>query len=150
MKLINYTLTLAATVALGLAGCGKQETGTTPSTAEANKAAGSAATDALQKAGASAATEAGKAAEAAKATADQAAAAASSKAQGVIDQAKSLVAGNKYQEALTTLQQLKNVKLTPEQQKLVDDLTAQIQKALAAGSKTASDAAGAAGNLLKK
>ena len=148
MKLGNFTFTLTAAFALGLAGCSKQDSGT-PTAADAQKAT-SAAGDALQKASATAATEAGKLAESAKSTAEKTAAAASTQAQGLIDKAKSLVAGSNYPEALSTLQQLTNVKLTPDQQKLVDDLKAQIQKAMGASSKTASGAAGAAGNLLKK
>ena len=145
MKLEKIIYTLAAVLALGLAGCSKQDSGT-PTAADAQKATGSAG-DALQKAAATAQTEAAKLADSAKAAAEKAAAEASSKAQALIDKAKSLAAGSKYQEALTTLQQLSSAKLTPEQQKLVDDLKAQIQKMMAS-SKTASDAAGAAGGLL--
>jgi hypothetical protein len=118
----SMPLTLAAALVLGLASCSKQES-STPGAADTQKAT-----------------------DAAKATGEKVAAEASSKAQGLIDKAKSLVADSKYQDALGTLQQLGSLKLTPEQQKLVDDLKAQIQKALS--SKTASDAAGAAGGLL--
>ena len=146
MKLEKIAITLTAVLALGLAGCSKQDSGT-PTAADAQKATGSAG-DALQKAAGTAQTEAAKLADSAKAAAEKAAAEASSKAQALIDKAKSLVAGSNYPEALSTLQQLTNVKLTPEQQKLVDDLKAQIQKMMGASSKTASDAAGAAGGLL--
>ena len=146
MKLEKNICTLAAVLALGLAGCSKQDSGT-PTAADAQKTTG-AATDALQKAADTAPTEAAKLADSAKAAAGKATAETSSKSQELIDKAKSLVAGSKYQEALTTLQQLSSAKLTPEQQKLVDDLKAQIQKMMGASSKTTSDAAGAASGLL--
>lgn len=63
--------------------------------------------------------------------AKEVAAQASSQAQGLIDQAKSLISQNKLSEAMTSLNQLGGLKLTPEQQKLVDQLKEQVQKALA-------------------
>lgn len=72
--------------------------------------------------------------------------AAEGQAQGIIDQAKSLVADKKYQEALTSLAGLKNLQLTADQQKLVDSLKTQIQAALA--KSATGDAASAVGNVL--
>jgi len=66
------------------------------------------------------------------------------KAQGLIDQASKLVANTKYADAANTLKQLASLKLTPEQQKTVDDLTGKIKTALAG------DATKSLGDLLKK
>ena len=80
------------------------------------------------------------------AQANAAATAASTQVQQTLDKAKGMVGEAKYQEALNLLQQLKDMKLTPEQQKLLDDLKAQIQTALAQAAST--NAASALGNIL--
>jgi colicin import membrane protein len=175
MKQRTLLLTLAAVLALGLAGCSKNETGTTAAD-DATKAATSAA-DAAAKTAEAAKVEAAKVAEAAKveaaktaeaakveaakveaakaeaakvdaAKADAAKAADNTKAQGLIDKAKNLIAEGKLSDASSALQQLTGLSLTDEQKKLVDGLKDQIQKALAA--KAAADAAGAAGGLLRQ
>jgi hypothetical protein len=71
---------------------------------------------------------------------------AGGQAQGMIDKVKTLMADKNYQDALATLKQLANTKLTPEQQKLVDDLKRQLQTAMAG--KTANDAASSLGKAL--
>jgi hypothetical protein len=137
IKLLITEIILCAAVA-AVSGCSKEQP---------------AADSQAQKASEGMASEAAKAADAAQSAAkqvtDQATAqvkAADQQAQGLIDRAKALVTDQKYQEALSTLKQLASVKLTPEQQKLVDDLKAQIQSAMAKA--TAPDAASALGGAL--
>jgi hypothetical protein len=72
--------------------------------------------------------------------------AASTQVQGLVDKAKGLVTNQQYQEALTVVQQLSSMKLTPEQQTMVDGLKTQIQAALA--KTAASDAASSLNNVL--
>jgi len=49
-------------------------------------------------------------------------------AQSLIDKAKAYVSEGKYKESLTSLKQLRDYQLTPEQQKTVDNLKASAQK----------------------
>ena len=170
MKLEKISLTFAVVLAFGLASCSKNESAT--STAEdANKAAAVAkaevvtATDAAKAEAArtaeatrveaakveaakveAARVEAARVADAAKA--EVAKAADNAKTQGFIDKAKSLIAEGKLSDASTLLQQLAGLSLSSNQQKLVDALKEQIQKALVA--KAAEKAAGSVGDLLKK
>jgi colicin import membrane protein len=177
MKFKQVPIALVAVLAIGLAGCNKNESATT--TAEdANKAAETARVEAAKTAEAAKAeaaktseaaraeaaktseaarAEAAKTAEAAKAqdvkTADAAKAEAAktandAKVQGLIDKAKILVAESKFTDASSVLQELSGKSLSAEQTKLVDGLKEQIQKALTA--KAAENAASAAGNLLNK
>ena len=132
LKMIGAGLTACLLVALA-GGCSKEESGASgsssgqavqkPASQDAQKSVSNAVA-ATEKAVQSAATEVKATADAAKVAADKAAA----EAQVYIDKAKDLVNGKKYPEALTELNKLANFKLTPEQQKMVDDLKVQAQK----------------------
>jgi outer membrane PBP1 activator LpoA protein len=130
MKVIRLFSVIALCAGL-LTACSKQES-STPQAPEATKPA--------------AAVE--KQAEAAKPAAQDAAASATSNAQSMIDKAKALIADNKYSEAMDLLKKLSSMQLTPEQKQLVNDLMAQVQKAMAGAA--ASDATKSVGGLLGK
>lgn len=142
----NTFLSIAiAAAGLVLVGCSKQEP--PPSTDSGSKAADSAVTD-LSKTVEAAKTAGEKAVADVSKQVQDTTAAASAKVQGLIDKAKNLITENKYQDASAVIQELTGYKLTPEQQKLVDGLKEQIQKALA--SKAATDGASAVGGLVPK
>lgn len=69
-------------------------------------------------------------------------------AQTMIDKAQAFVAEKKYSEAMNTLSQLTNVKLTTEQQDLVNKLKTQVQNALA--TQGANEGLKSVGGLLEK
>lgn len=73
---------------------------------------------------------------------------AQSQAQALIDRVKALVAEKKYTEALSSLKEVSNLQLTPTQQTLVDQLKAQIQKAMA--TQATPDAAKSVGGMLNR
>lgn len=107
----------ATAVSFLVAGCGKQEA-SAPAAPAANTAPAAADMKAV----------AAKAAEQTKQAATEMTANLSAQAQGMIDKAKGLIGEKKYQEAITSLQQVAASKITPEQKKVVDDLIAQAQK----------------------
>ena len=158
MKIQKTILTLvAAALTIWATGCKKEEASVTDKVkeaasdaADATKKAASDAGDAIKK-GADATADktkelAGKVGDAAK----EVAAPVNAKAQELIDQATKLVSEGNFKEALVKVKEASGEKLSATQQTVVDGLKAQIEKALAASSKAVDDAAGAAGNLLKK
>jgi len=141
-------------IAAFLAGCGNKETtpGSTiqapqaPETAMTNASEAAPAATAAEQTATAAATETTQAAsQAAKAVARTATQAVS---QATTDAATHLVGEKKYQDALDTLKQLSNFQLTPDQQKTVDDLKAQIQNLMS--NPTVSNVVNSAGGLLGK
>jgi len=148
---VSWTCSFAAAFFF-IAGCSKQDSTSAPKTEPAQTTAAPAEPAPAPETVKQAVESAKPAAETAAAEAAQQVqvqtTTSTSQAQEWIDKAKSLIADNKLQEASSILQQLAALKLTPEQQKLVDDLKGQLQKALAG--KATTEGASAVGNLLKK
>jgi hypothetical protein len=125
---IRYSVIAVVTVAalLFAAGCRKQEQPTTqPMTSDAGDAPK--ADEALDPT-VEAAPEA-----AAVGTTDQAGTAVAAdnrQAQTLIEKARELVRDQKYQDALTVVQQVSALRLTPDQQRLVNGMKVQIRSAL--------------------
>ena len=71
---------------------------------------------------------------------------ANTQVQELISKAQKLVTEKKYEEAAGFIKQLSELELTPEQQKLVDNLKASIQKAMKADA--VNEGAKALGNML--
>lgn len=151
MKTSLLSLSMVIAV-VGLTGCG--ETPADKSTGAAAPAAPSAsapaaaqtATDAAQKVTSAAQETAQKASSA---VAD-AASAASAKVKEALAQAQTLLGQGKFQEAQDSLKSLADLKLSADQQKLVDDLKAKIQQAMTAAKTGGGEAVKSVQGLLPK
>jgi hypothetical protein len=162
MKSTYAEIALTTAAAFWLAtGCGKKEEAP-PTAQDAQKAVQQAAGEA-QKAAEQQAPAVQQAAQQAAATAQQAAASAQqtaavatthagTEAQSLIDKAKGLIADKKWADALSTLKDAAGKQPTAEQKDLLDQLIAEVQKALAgdAGTQLKSEATKALGGLLGK
>jgi|SRR5690242_2976816 len=138
-KILVHSLGALLIVAT-LAGCNKKSDSSSSETPHAPDA------PATAQPAAPAAGQSAKAATNAAPAMTEAIRAAQIKVDGMIAQAKSFIADKRYDAALEALNQLSGMALTPEQQKTVDDLKAQVKK-LTAGD---ADAANAAKNLIGK
>ncbi|MBI5385663.1 MAG: hypothetical protein HZA90_13375 [Verrucomicrobia bacterium] len=120
----SLAVALLGVAALATA-CNKSEPPPAPATHIENfeKAA-----DAAKAAAERAKQAAQKQAEAAQVAAQKAANEATAQAQTLIDNAKKLVADGKWQEVLATLVQLKDLKLTPEQEVSLLEMKENLEK----------------------
>lgn len=142
----------AAGLLVWAAGCGQKDTTAEQDLHKADVAAGNAmkdVTEAAKQTGEKVLQDVKQAGETVAKDATQKAQAlaapVNAKAQEIIDSAKKLFTDGKLQESLAKLKELGAEKLSADQKAVVDGLNAQIEKA----SKAGSDAAKAAGNLLK-
>jgi hypothetical protein len=160
-KTFNAGIVVCA-LAVSLSGCSKSEP-PAPTAPDAQKPQATATTEAQPAVSAPAAetapaeakpavettaAPAAPAVEKATTTAASAVDTVTAQAQTLIDKAKSLVDAKKYQEAMDIINQLSTLKLSTEQQKLVDDLKAQVQKLMA--DQVVPNAADTVGNVLGK
>lgn len=135
MKIKNTSLVvllLAGALISSVTGCKKEAPGV-PTAAEPTQPAVDPAADAVQGVAADAKAGAEKAAD---------------QIDSIIAKTKALIDSGKFEDALNALNGLAGMTLSEEQQKMVDSLKQQIQKALAG--KATESGASAVGNLLGK
>ena len=152
------TIVLAGSLAMALAACSKQDADKTATTVkDATAKAMDATKDATVKATEAVKDTSTKAVDATKDAANKtaevikdAAASASTDIVAALESAKKLVSEGKWQEAGKALEPLTKLKLTPEQQSLLDQLKKQIAQLQAGSAKLTEDAGKAVGDLLKK
>jgi hypothetical protein len=131
---------------LALGGCEKKETsGTLTESPSTNSLSATAA--GLKDTAQQAVAEVRTTAENATAEAGRQVGAVTDQAQKLIDQAKSLIAERKYNEAWESLTRVSGLQLTADQKRVVEDLKAELQKLMA--NPGVSNAVNAARNLLK-
>ena len=149
MKSPLLAVSLAAAV-IGLSGCGETPTDK-PATPAASThgdapAAVQSASDGAQKV----ADGAQQTAQKATAGAADLTGAAGAKVKEALAQAQALLSQGKLQEAQDSLKSLADLKLPADQQKMVDDLKAKIQQAMAAAKAGGGDATKAVQGLIPK
>ena len=135
MKPSISSFILIAAFALGLAGCdNKGPVTSTNEDADMPAVTSNDSADRADTAAEAAQAEAARIADVAKAEATKAM--ESADIQGLIDDARTLLAEGNYPDATSILQQLRGQPLSVEQRTQVDDLLEQIQTALAAKAET--------------
>ena len=132
MKIIPVSL-----LSLGLilvSACGKSPTAADHSSTPAAESSTPAAKSELKQAAETVKTEAAKVADTVLKESSNAVEAVKVEGQKLIEQAKSYVAESKFTDANSVLEKLRSLQLTPEQKQMVDQLKAQVDKALESGS----------------
>jgi hypothetical protein len=145
MKPLPLLLALGFAALASCTGCGQSEDSSTTNDAPGTQPAPSSTAAGLKEAAQGAAANVKETADRVGAEAAQQVDQLKAQSQGLIDKAKTLIAEKKYEDAWKALTQLSNFTLSPEQQKTVDDLKAQLQKVMSNPAVS-----NAVGNLLNR